>query len=212
MKIWTFSQIVFVFLATVSCTSMFKVTSDPIDAEVAVLVGENKERKVIGKTPLEIPTTELDKHIGDVLKNGKFFTLEVSKVGFEPQSFSLPSTNFGTTVTQIDAKLVTQNQESAKQLANAQDIIKQLFLAQKFALSKQFERSLIELDKILSQYPNFARALSMKGSVYYAQAKYDESLKFYEEALKADPQMEETVKLAAKVREVIAAGRKPAQK
>ena len=201
--------IVAVLLTLTGCSSMFKVVSDPIDAEVAVLIGEKKEKKVIGKTPLEIPTEELDKHIGAALKPGQFFTLEVSKPGFETQSFSLPSTTYGTTVTQLDVKL--KSGETQNNLATAQDLVKQLFLAQKFALSKQFERSLIELDRILLQYPNFARALSMKGSIYYAQAKYDESLKFYEEALKADPQMDETVRLAAKVRELITAGRTPAQ-
>lgn len=210
MKILGFTHFFILCLFTTACSSAFKVTSDPIDAEVAVLIGEKKERKVIGKTPLEIPTAELDKHIGDALKPGQFFTLQVSKTGFETQSFNLPSTNFGTTVTQIDAKLKAG--ETQNNLATAQELVKQLFLAQRFALSKQFERSLIELDRILLQYPNFARALSMKASVYYAQAKYDESLKYYEEALKADPQMEETVRLAAKVRELMSAGRKPAQK
>lgn len=183
--------------------------SDPIDAEVAVLVGEKKERKVIGKTPLEIPTSDLDKYIGDALQPGQFFTLQVSKPGFETQSFNLPSTKYGTTLTQIDVKL--KSGETEKELKTAQDLVKQLFLAQKFALSKQFERSLIELDRILLQYPSFARALSMKGSIMMAQQKYDESLKWYEEALKIDPQMEETVKLAAKARELLA-NRKPAQK
>lgn len=207
----TFSLFSFLTLSLIlftGCSSFFKVTSDPIDAEVAVLIGEKKEKKVIGKTPLQVPANELDKILGEAIKPGQFFTLQVSKPGFETQSFSLPSTSFGTTVTQIDVKLKTG--ETQKELLTAQELIKQLFLAQKFALSKQYERSLIELDRILVQYPDFARALSMKGTIYMAQQNYPESLKWYEEAIKVDPQMDETVKLAAKVRELIA-GRKPAQ-
>ncbi len=103
-----------------------------------------------------------------------------------------------------------KEKEKELELRAASDIVNRLFLAQKFAIAKQFERALIEIDKILSQFPTFARALSMKGSIYLAQQNYAESIKWYDEALKSDPQMEDTVRLAARARELLA-GRQPAQ-
>ena len=99
--------------------------------------------------------------------------------------------------------------EGPKEERLAKDVLDHLFLAQKLALSAQYERAQIEIDHILTDFPGFPRALSMRASIYFAQKNYTESLRWYEEALKSDPQMEDAVKMAAKVR-VLAGGRVPA--
>jgi len=187
---------------------MFKVTSEPADAEVYVISGENKEKKLVGKTPLEIPIEEVTAALGAPISPGEFFTVEVSKVGFKPQSFNLPGNRFGTSVAQLDVKLLEG--KSDHEMQTAQDILNRMFLAQKLEVSLQYERALIELDQILTQYPTFARALSMKGSIYLAKKNYEESLKWYEKALKEDPLMDETIKLTVRVRELLGQ-RAPAQ-
>lgn len=208
--------LLFLFLgfALVGCASKFKVNSEPNDAEVALLFGENGERKVIGKTPLEMSSSEFSNQMAGAIAPGQFFTLQISKSGFVQENFTLPATRFGTSITQLDVKMKPEDKAKEKEkeleLRAASDIVNRLFLAQKFAIAKQFERALIEIDKILSQFPTFARALSMKGSIYLAQQNYAESIKWYDEALKSDPQMEDTVRLAARARELLA-GRQPAQ-
>lgn len=202
-----------VFLAAsamMACASTFKVVSDPPDAEVFVTSeGSAAEKKSLGKTPLEMPKEELAKNLPENAASGGFFTLVITKQGFKEQRFSLPaSSSFGTTLTQLDVKLISGQDEI--EIKAAEEAINKLFLAQRLALTQQFERAIIEVDQILTRYPKFARALSMKGSIFFAQKKFDESLKWYDEALKADPQMEETVKLAAKAREAMSGGRKPA--
>jgi len=198
-----------VLSTAVGCSSSFKVVSDPVDAEVFIAAdSKSKDRKTIGRTPLEIPQEEMSKHMPESMPAGGFFTVIVAKPGFKEQSFTIPSSSFGTSLTQLDVKLPEGKDDV--ELAHAEELLNRLFLAQRLAISLQFERALIEVDRLLSQHPKFARALSMKGSIYMAQKKYDESLKWYDEALKADPQMEETVKLAAKVREIMS-GRKPAE-
>lgn len=199
--------IVFSLVAfTSACSTTFKVVSEPSEAEVYIVPKDPKaEKKVIGKTPLEMPVADLQKSI-DVAP-GEFFSLVVAKQGFDEQTFSLPATRFGTSVTELNVQL--KNGEMKKEVRSAKEILEQIFLAQRFALSNQYERALIEIDKILVKYPDFARALSMKGSIYFAQKNYQESLKWYEEAIKADPQLEETVKMAARVRQAIG-GRLPA--
>lgn len=208
-KIFTF----LLLLVPLACSSKFKVASEPPEAEVAVIVGANQERKVIGKTPLEMPATELSNFLGGQVPPGEFFTLQITKNGFAEKNLSIPATRYGTNLTLINVKLAPDEatKKNKEEMKSADDILKKLFLAQKMALANQHERALIELDKILEKFPGFARALSMKGSIYFAQQKYEESLKWYEEALRADPQMEDTIKITAKVRDLLA-GRRPASR
>lgn len=182
-------------------TATFKVGSDPVQADV-FFVNSKNEKKLIGKTPINMPAEELRTILGDEVTSGEFYTVSVEKPGFGTQSFNLPMSKFGTLVTNLDVKLKQGGVE--KELRLAQEILDHLFLAQKFANMQQFERSQIELDKILIPFPTFARALSMRASVYYAQKNYPESLKWYEETIKIDPQADEAIKMIARVKDVIA--------
>jgi tetratricopeptide (TPR) repeat protein len=191
---------IIVFSLLLGCSSKFKIESEPSEAQVYVINSESEERKAIGKTPLEMPTEEFENKVKS--DSGEdFFTLEVAKDGFVSRKFTLPYSGTGTLMNALNIKL-KQGENKEEQVAEAEELIKKLFLAQKFALSSQHERALIELDKLIEKYPKFSRALSMKGSIYFAQKKYSESLKWYEEAIKVDPQMEETIKMAAKVRKL----------
>lgn len=193
------------------CSSVMKVTADQTETSIYVQRDSLPERKLIGKTPLEVPPEEFIELIGGPANPGELIIFDFEKTGFIPERIQVPSQRFGMLVTEISAKLKPDVDAQKKQenLKTASDLINRLFLAQKFALSQQYERALMEIDRILEQYPTFARAISMKGSVYFAQKNYPESLKWYEEALKVDPQMDETIKMTAKVREMIA-GRQPA--
>lgn len=191
----------------VGCAHKFKVQSEPIEADVYFVNPKSSEKKLVGKTPLEMPMSEIREKIGDEMVSGEFFTVSVEKAGHVTQSFLLPAAQFGTLVTELNVPLVQGT--TPKEERFAKSVLDRLFLAQKFALSQQYERSLIELDKILTDFPGFARALSMKASIYFAQKNYSESLKFYEQALVSDPQMEDAVKMVAKVK-AIQSGRDPA--
>ncbi len=188
-------------------TPSFVVKSEPLQADVFIQDIKTGDKKLIGKTPLQMPIPEVKKIAGEGLTSGEFFTVSVEKTGFIPQSFNVPATRFGTTLSQLDVKL--KEGTVPKELRLAKEILDHLFIAQKFAVAQQFERAQIELDKILSPFPDFARALSMRASIYYAQKNYPESLKWYEEALKANPEMDEAVKMVAKVK-TLQSGRIPA--
>ncbi len=181
--------------------SKFVVKSDPPQADVFFIDVGSGEKKSLGKTPLEMPTEELKNTIGGKVSEGEFFVLGIEQAGFLTEKFTIPLSTFGAMVTSLDIKLNAGDQ--AKEELVAKEIIDRLFVAQKFALLQQFERAHIELDKIIAVMPTFSRALSMRASIYFAQQNYAESLKWYEEALKADPQMEETVKMVSKVRELM---------
>jgi tetratricopeptide (TPR) repeat protein len=188
-------------------TPSFVVKSEPLQADVFIQDVKTGDKKLIGKTPLQMPIPEVKKIAGESLTSGEFFTVSVEKTGFISQSFNVPATRYGTTLSQLDVKL--KEGTVPKELRLAKEILDHLFVAQKFAVAQQFERAQIELDKILSPFPDFARALSMRASIYYAQKNYPESLKWYEEALKANPEMDEAVKMVAKVK-TLQSGRTPA--
>lgn len=179
-------------------TPKFIVKSDPPDAQVLILVPEKDEKKTLGKTPLEQKTQDLRELIGKDLQAGDTMTVQIEKEGYQTESFMIPVTRYGTLVSSLEVKLKEDNSKMEEK--NAKSLLNHLFLAQKFALEQQYERAHIELDKILEKFPNFPRALSMRGAIYYTQKNYPESLKWYEEAIKYDPQMEDIVKMVSKIR------------
>lgn len=199
--------ITFICSITIGCAHTFSVKSEPIEADVFFVNPKTAEKKLVGKTPLEMPMSEVREKVGEEMVSGEFFTVSVEKAGHVTQSFLLPAAQFGTLVTELNVPLVQGT--TPKEERFAKSVLDRLFLAQKFALTQQYERALIELDKILTDFPGFARALSMKASIYFAQKNFSESIKFYEQALVSDPQMEDAVKMVAKIK-AIQSGRDPA--
>jgi tetratricopeptide (TPR) repeat protein len=182
-----------------SCTTaVFSVKSTPLHAEVFVQNPNTGAKKSLGQTPLEMPIATVKETVGDDVMAGEFFTVSIEKQGYITQNLSIPASRFGTLVISLDVKL--KEGEQKKEVRIAKEVLDHLFLAQKLALTHEFDRAQVELDKILSVAPDFARALSMRASIYFVQKNYPESLKWYEEALKSDPQMEEAVKMVSKIR------------
>ncbi len=192
------SIVVILSLALSACAgSKFIVKSDPLQADVFVENPKTGQKKQIGVTPLEIPLSNVKETVGEEVVSGEYFTVVIEKKGFVSQRVAVPATRFGTLVTRIEAPLKAGEDQKQNQLAS--EILDHLFVAQKLALAKEYERAQAELDKILAIAPDFARAHSMMGSVYFLQKKFPESLHAYEKALKNDPKMEEAIKMIARI-------------
>lgn len=187
------------FLFIFGCSSpKFVVKSDPLTADVFLIAGDTKEKKPLGKTPIEMSIEDVMKNLGAESK-GEFYKVVVEKDGFETQEFNIPSNGFMTRITALDVKM--KQGKAQVEMSLAKEILDYMFLAQKFAITGQFERAQIELDKVIAKFPKFDRALSMRASIYFAQKNYQESLKWYDAALKVNPDLEEAVKFSAKVRQ-----------
>lgn len=192
----------------VSLSSKIAFKSEPVQADVTYLTKEG-EKKSLGVTPIEMTKTEFLKAMGSDAEPGTFVTVIIQKPGFKDEILAIPIGGFGTLLTEVNVKLKEGTTE--KELKTAKGLIEHLFLAQKFAINNEFDRAQSEIDRILIEFPNFARAMSMRASIFFAQKNYSESVKWYEKALQADPQMDEAVKLLAKAKQ--AAGvRDPASK
>jgi tetratricopeptide (TPR) repeat protein len=181
------------------CASRLVVKSDPSEAEVFAQKSETGERISLGATPLEITRSDFEKRTGFSMPTGDFVDLIVEKRGYRTEHYLLPTGRFGTLTNGLNVKL----QEGAKEDLLAGEILQILFTTQKFAVQGEYERAQIELDKAFKLSPRFARALSMRASVYYLQKKYEESLKFFEEAIKVDPQMDDAIKMISKLRKML---------
>lgn len=186
----------FVFFLTMSCTSKLKIQSEPADIEVFVAQQNSTQKKSLGKTPLEITYSDLNEKIGVTQNSGEFISISFESKDYDIEKVLLLAKPFGMTSTQVFVKLTP-----LKDVSHARDILQKLHNAQKFAQAAQFDRALVDIDKVLEVDPNFIRALSLKGSIYYLQKNYDEALKWFEKALALDGSFEEAIKMIAKIKE-----------
>ena len=180
---------------TIGCSSKLKIQSEPSDAEVFVSQQKSLERKSLGKTPLELSYKDFTEKAGGAPPSGEFFVLQFELKDYETEKLLLPSQPFGATSSQVSAKMVP-----AKEANEARDILQRLHNAQKFAYNSQFERAIVEVDKVLELDPKFARALSLKGSIFYLQKKYDEAIVWFEKSLSADPSFDEALRMINKIK------------
>lgn len=181
-----------------SCTTLFIANSNAPQSEVFYLNQKTGEKKSLGTTPLQLPMDEFRSKLGEEVLPGEFYKLKFEKKGYQSETYMVPATRYGTLTTKIEVTLIESKKDEEERIAKT--LIDRLFMAQRLALLKEFERAQIELDKIITDHPTFVRALTMRASIYYAQGKPQESLKWYEEALKIDPQMEDVIKIAAKIK------------
>jgi hypothetical protein len=188
-----------------SCSSKFIVRSDPPQADVSIIDSRSGEKKVIGKTPLEMSMSDLAYVATDP---AGFMTVEVATKGFITEKFFLPKSKFGTLVSELEVKM--KPGDDPKQFQMAKQVLDSLFLSQKYANSGQYPRALEEVDRVLDVFPEFARGLSLKASILFLMKKFDESTDFYQRAIKIDPQQEDSIKMLAKIEEVRGTGRGPA--
>ncbi len=179
-----------------SCSSKLVVQSEPSDVEVFASAQNSNQKKSLGKTPLEIKYSELYEKAGFTPSSGEFLSISLEGKDYDIEKLLLPPAPYGLTSSQVFVKLTP-----LKDVSQAKEILQKLHVAQKFAQASQFERALIEIDKVLEVDPKFIRALSLKGSVYYLQKNFDEALKWFEKALSLDGSFEEAIKMITKIKE-----------
>ncbi|MCB9025292.1 MAG: hypothetical protein H6625_03170 [Bdellovibrionaceae bacterium] len=181
------------------CSTQLKIITQPEKAEVYLIKTESGEKKKIGVTPIDKKDEELKELFGSFGNPGEFVTLVIEKEDYETRKIWLPLTASGVIASEINLQL-KKDDKKAEELKTAKTILDKLFLAQSFARTKQFERALIEVDKVLENFPDFARALSMKASILYAKGDFKESLDNYEKAIDQDSELKDAIEMAANVR------------
>lgn len=178
-----------------SCSSTLILTTEPTEVDV-FLVKPNGEEKLLGKSPLQIPLSDLEKEVPLSATTGEMIELNFVKKDFESQKLWVPGQKAGLSKINLYTKL----KPGSDQAKLADSLLQYLHNAQKFASNGSYERALQEVDLALTKYPNFIRGLSMKGAIYFAQAKWDESQVWYEKALALDNGFDEAVKMIDQIK------------
>lgn len=182
-----------------SCvTSKITVKSEPSESDVIVRAVGSEDRTPIGKTPLTISFREIQEKAKVDPSSGEFFELLIERKDHQSERFLIPSARMGHTETIVLAKL--KSGETEGRLVHR--LLQHLFNAQKLANEREFERAQIELDKALGLDENFTRAMSLRGSIFFVQKRYEESLKWFQKALEVDPQFDDAIKMIAQIKKI----------
>lgn len=186
----------FTIILFAGCSSKLRVTSDPQDAEVFVHLPDQSERKSLGRTPLEIPWSDLSNKYGISPSSGDYLQVDIEKNEFKTDRILVPAHRTNSISTAVKVKLEPGISEGKV----ASQMIQLLFNAQKLANDKQFERALVELDKAFLLDSNFVRGLSLRGMILFLQGDLSESLKTYEKVTSIDPYYDDAIKMISFIR------------
>lgn len=199
-KIMTKSLISITVAALISgcMTSKIVVKSEPSESNVFIRPSGVEEKSPIGKTPVTMSFSELEQKIKISPSSGEFFELVVEKEGYQSERLLIPSPRMGHVETIVLAKLKSGENEGKV----ASRLLQHLFNAQKLANEREFERAQMELDKAFAIDEKFTRAMSLRGSIFFIQQKYDESLKWFQKALNIDPQFEDAIKMISQIKKI----------
>jgi tetratricopeptide (TPR) repeat protein len=185
------------FLCACSSGPYLEVRSTPSQAEV-FYINAKLEKKSLGKTPLAVTKEELRESLGGDAQAEEPLLVSLERPGSISQSFTLPGTKSGASRLLLTVPLQPINENDSTRAKIALDHV---YLAQKLALTQQYERAQIELDQVLREFPSFAKAQAMRASIYYAQGNLRESLKWFEASAVSAPDLDESVKMSAKIRQ-----------
>lgn len=197
--IFTFFYFVMSFVFIGCATSKIIIKSEPSDSEVYVRAAGSEEKKAIGKTPITMSFSELKDATKIDPASGEFFELVVEKKDFQTERMLIPAARMGHAETIVLAKLKSSEGEGT----TVHRLLQYLFNAQKLANNREFERAQLELDKAFAIDANFTRGMSLRGSIFFVQQKYEESLKWFQKALDNDPQFEDAIKMISQIKNIM---------
>ncbi|MFK8139281.1 MAG: tetratricopeptide repeat protein [Bdellovibrionales bacterium] len=175
---------------------MLRVQSNPEDADVFVQVSAQQPKR-IGKTPLNIPSSQISASGTDAVK------VIVRADGFEDASYLVPTMLFEKNV-QIDVKMkesklplsCTQTTEMVDKIAR--DIAKTQFFIQQ----KKFQQAENLLLNLLNDNPTSSVIYDLLGNVYYLDKKLSQALEAYENSIRLNPNGFETKMMVNKLRQI----------
>jgi tetratricopeptide (TPR) repeat protein len=186
-----------VSIGLISCSSNLVLRSEPEGAMVYARLPSGNDKKQIGKTPLTIPTKDLEKELRISPASGDFVELVFELDGYRTEYMMIPPTRLVTTETVVGVKMRTGPAEGQI----AETLLQHVQNAQKFTQNKEFERAMIEIDRALEINNKFVRATTLKASVYFLKGEYDASLTWYERALLLDPKNDDALRMINFIRE-----------
>jgi tetratricopeptide (TPR) repeat protein len=196
MKINRKLSLFLVFPVMSGCSSALLFKSEPVAATVSVQIGSSS-KKEIGKTPFEMSYSEFEKLAPGSAASGEMIPLVFEKESYAPQTMLVPSVRMGVSTATVTAVLKPMGEDDY----SADKLLQMIHNAQKFANAGDYTRALEEANKAIEKNPKFVRAMSLKGAIYFAQSRWDDSLIWYEKALEVDSGFDEAIKMISEIKQ-----------
>jgi tetratricopeptide (TPR) repeat protein len=176
------------FLFTLSGWSQtIEIKSNPEEADIYVVLEENKAPQKIGKTPFKQSLKEL---INTYVKKNSFI-IELRKDGFEPYRVLFAKNS------DLDIEL-SVNLETSREIVTIKKhdlLIGQLFEVQRHIRSKNFKDALTKLDSLEKDYPYFSTIPELKAITYYMNKDVEKALSNFRRSFALNPDNSDAYKM-----------------
>lgn len=193
--ITSLASLVFVTLELVACAaSQVIISSQPSMVDTTVYNTKTGAHYYLGKTPLKIPYSVIEKEIGEVETNGTFLLYSFKKEAYDEKKLYIPTSRWNTLETLINIELEASKKEEDKNI-QAREMIQYLLNAESFLNQNIFDRARVEVDRALKIDPYFSWSYILLGNINYLEKKYSESLANFEKALEYDAKNSQAMKM-----------------
>lgn len=182
-----------------ACSPTLTIKSEPPGANV-FLLKDKGEKESLGSTPLVMKASELENKSPLTSMTGEMLPITFEANGFQTVEVLVPPMRTGILDANIRVQLKPESAAAACSNITADELLRFLHNAQKFANAGVYQAAVDEVNKAIEKDPKFIRAYSMKGSIYFVQNRLEDSQAAYEKALSIDGNFDEAIKMIAEIK------------
>lgn len=198
MKLSKANICIFLIYASAGCTThQFRITSEPLQAEVVAYTREGNE-VVIGQTPMELKPEDFEKMPSDVLRIGFNKTGYVKEQVFVDSKWFKKSGYVNIKLTPLaNWNEAYQDQTAYKYLNDVASLTAEIQAATvkgDYAKAETLGKSLV------TRYPRLSVGWNLLGNVYYLQKRMGDALSSYQKSLNLSPDSQDTKDVVNKLR------------
>lgn len=167
--------------------SVVNVKSNPDQAEVFVRALGSTERILVGKTPIELSSSDLQ----DKLKTNGLIIIEVIREQHYKEEFFLSDYNNRNVEISYDLRQLPKIDQAKK----VDVIIADLFNCQRLVKVKRFAECQKILSNLKNKYPEVSTIYEFEGSIFYIKRERKKALQSFLTALKFNSNNQEAKRM-----------------
>ncbi len=176
------------FRATDGMASALLIKSQPSESEVFVKSLKGDKANRIGKTPFEMPVSQ----IASSYVQSEVFVIEVRKEGFETKSFVITKAS-----ADIDLFVTLDVSSDLALMRDFDSLIAGLFEAQREIRSEQYDAAERRLGALREKFPRVSAIPEFLGSIRFLKKDFNGALDIYRGAVALNPQNVDAFRMKA---------------
>lgn len=176
-----------------------RVESNPEGADVYLASPKSLDRKLMGKTPLEINVDQAHEMVQVLPSSREYVRLIAEYKDHDTKELLIPIGTFGVIDTSVRIKLDPSKPKSD----NSRLVVQYLVNAQELINRGDFDRADLEIEKAIQLEGLNPWAFSMRGHIYLLKKDYKKSLAAFEKAIEVDPSNEILLEKIVKTRNLL---------